>query len=154
MVNNSPSPRLDSSDLSCLAQQALERLANEDIFDESCVVPQVLECIGNKWTVLIIYVLMQGTKRYNELQRQISGVSPKMLIQKLRSLEKHGFVKRLVYPVVPPKVEYSLTPLGQSLIEPLAVLCKWAELHTQEIDAASILYNNGVESETASLSQE
>ncbi len=119
------------------AQLVLERIAKVDIFDESCEGHQALEQIANKWTVLIIYALTQGTKRYSELKRQIHGVSPKMLIQNLRRLEKCGLVSRKVYPVVPPQVEYSLTPLGQTLVEPLAILCDWAFKHIHEVKAAS-----------------
>jgi len=104
---------------------------------DDCLCHQALEQIANKWTVLIIYALTQGTKRYSELKRQIHGVSPKMLIQNLRRLEKCGLVSRKVYPVVPPQVEYSLTPLGQTLVEPLAILCDWAFKHIHEVKAAS-----------------
>jgi len=119
------------------AQLVLERIAKVDIFDENCEGHQALEQIANKWTVLIIYALTQGTKRYSELKRQIHGVSPKMLIQNLRRLEKCGLVSRKVYPVVPPQVEYSLTALGQTLVEPLAILCDWAFKHIHEVKAAS-----------------
>lgn len=119
------------------AQLVLERIAKVDIFDENCEGHQALEQIANKWTVLIIYALTQGTKRYSELKRQIHGVSPKMLIQNLRRLEKCGLVSRKVYPVVPPQVEYSLTSLGQTLVEPLAILCDWAFKHIHEVKAAS-----------------
>jgi DNA-binding HxlR family transcriptional regulator len=118
------------------AQPVLERIAKIEIFDETCEGHQALEQIANKGTVLIIYALTQGTKRYSDLKRQIQGVSPKMLIQNLRRLEKCGLVNRKVYPVVPPQVEYSLTPLGQTLVEPLAILCDWACKHIQEVKAA------------------
>jgi DNA-binding HxlR family transcriptional regulator len=120
---------------------AIERaracLAQKREFSPSCAVPQVLEHIGSKWAILIIYALSQGTKRYSELQKQIEGVSPKMLIQNLRKLEKCGLVRRVVYPVVPPQVDYSLTPLGETLVDPLAVLCEWAENHVHELDCKS-----------------
>lgn len=141
MVNNAMEGNLDSSKVSYYAQPALERIAKIDIFDERCEGHQALERIANKWTVLIIYALVQGTKRYSELQRQISGVSPKMLIQNLRSLERCGLIERLVYPVVPPKVEYSLTPLGKTLVEPLAILGEWAYTHIHEVKVASARSN-------------
>jgi DNA-binding HxlR family transcriptional regulator len=85
--------------------------------------------------VLVIYALADGTKRYSELQRQIEGVSQKMLTQTLRNLEHNGLVQRQVYAVVPPKVEYSLTDLGRSLLHPLSALCQWAEDHCDQLDA-------------------
>jgi DNA-binding HxlR family transcriptional regulator len=105
---------------------------------ETQVRSQVLECIGSKWAILILYALSQGTKRYSQLQKQIEGVSPKMLIQNLRKLEVCGLVQRVVYPVVPPQVDYSLTPLGETLIDPLAVLCEWAENHVHELNHAQV----------------
>lgn len=101
-----------------------------------CASREVLDRIADKWTALIIRVLAKGTRRHNELQREISGVSQKMLTQTLRSLERDGLVARKVYPVVPPRVEYTLTPLGQSLIEPLNAICLWAERHLPELQAA------------------
>lgn len=89
----------------------------------------MLEHIANKWTVLIVYALTQGKKRYSELKQQIVGISPKMLIQNLRNLERCGLIEREIYPTVPPRVDYSLTPLGESLVEPLAVLGEWAYRH-------------------------
>jgi DNA-binding HxlR family transcriptional regulator len=104
--------------------------------DPECPSRTVLDRIADKWTALIIHVLADGTKRHNELRRQIAGVSQKMLTQTLRNLENDGLVERKIYPVVPPKVEYSLTPLGRSLIEPLESICRWAELHLPELEAA------------------
>ena len=104
--------------------------------DPECDSRKVLERIADKWTALIIHVLSNGTKRHNELRREISGVSQKMLTQTLRSLENDGLVNRKIYPVVPPMVEYSLTPLGRSLIEPLEAICIWAEKHLPELEAA------------------
>lgn len=116
-----------------------------DIFNANCPTQQVLDTIANKWSVIVVYSLSFGTKRHSELQRQISGVSQKMLTQTLRNLERDGLVVRKVYPVVPPKVEYSLTPLGETLIEPLGTICKWAETHIDEMQAARERYDNTVE---------
>ena len=96
------------------------------VMNPECDSRKVLDRIADKWTALIIHVLSSGTKRHGELRRQISGVSQKMLTQTLRSLEDDGIVNRKIYPVVPPMVEYSLTPLGRSLIEPLEAICRWA----------------------------
>src|SRR6476659_7677866 len=96
--------------------------------------------IANRWTALIVQALAGGTRRYSELRRELGGVSHKMLSQTLRGLERDGIVERTVHPVVPPKVEYTLTPLGQSLIEPLAVVCEWTARHQEEIEAARTRY--------------
>ena len=110
--------------------------ANEkpSVFNARCGAQQVLERIADRWTALVIYALADGTKRYSELQRTIGGVSQKMLTQTLRNLERDGLVGRRVYPVIPPKVEYSLTPLGRTLIEPLRAICRWAEKHLAELE--------------------
>ena len=98
-----------------------------------CLSRVVLSRIADKWTALIIHVLATGTRRYAELQREIGGISQKMLTQTLRSLERDGLVLRKVHPVVPPKVEYALTPLGRTLIEPLAVNFKALETRFEMI---------------------
>jgi DNA-binding HxlR family transcriptional regulator len=105
------------------------------VMDAQCPSRLVLDRIADKWTALIIQVLANGTKRYAELQREIGGISQKMLTQTLRSLERDGLVQRKVHPVVPPKVEYSLTRLGRTLIEPLHGLCRWSEKHLAELQA-------------------
>jgi DNA-binding HxlR family transcriptional regulator len=104
-----------------------------DVLDPSCPSRQVLERVGEKWTALVIQVLADGTHRYSDLQRRVGGVSQKMLTQTLRGLERDGLIARRVYPVVPPRVEYSLTPLGRTLIEPLDAICRWAERHLPEM---------------------
>lgn len=119
-----------------VVQKARACLAQKQGFSSTCSVPQVLDQIGSKWTILIIYALSQGTKRYSELQQLIEGISPKMLIQNLRKLEACGLVQRVVYPVVPPQVDYSLTPLGETLVDPLAMLYVWAEKHIHELGNA------------------
>ncbi len=110
--------------------------AKPSVFDERCGSHQVLEVIANRWTALVIYALAPGRRRFSELERQIGGVSQKMLTQTLRRLERDGLVIRKVYPVVPPRVEYSLTRLGETLIEPLKAICRWAEVHLPELRAA------------------
>jgi DNA-binding HxlR family transcriptional regulator len=98
----------------------------------------VLKLIADQWTALVIHALEGGTKRFSELLTQIDGISRKMLTQTLRDLERNGLVQRVVYPVVPPWVEYSLTPLGQSLLEPIKALSAWAEAHMDEVAQARI----------------
>jgi DNA-binding HxlR family transcriptional regulator len=105
------------------------------VMDSQCPSRLVLDRIADKWTALVIQILSKGTMRYAALQREIGGISQKMLTQTLRSLERDGLVQRVVYPVVPPKVEYSITRLGRTLIEPLHGLCRWSERHLPELQA-------------------
>lgn len=105
------------------------------VLKPQCPSRVVLDRIADKWTALIIQVLANGTQRYAELRRTIGGISQKMLTQTLRSLERDGLVVRKVHPVVPPKVEYSLTRLGRTLIDPLHALCRWSERHLPELEA-------------------
>lgn len=105
-------------------------------FDQTSGIRKTLELVADKWTALIILALMQETKRYGELHRQIGGISQKMLTQALRKLEQNGLIQRKVYPVVPPMVEYALTPLGQTLVEPLKALCRWSLEHFHEVENA------------------
>ena len=107
-----------------------------DVLDAGCPSRVLLDRVADKWTALIIHVLADGRRRFSELERQIGGISQKMLTQTLRELERDGLVERTVYPVVPPHVDYRLTPLGRSLREPLEALCAWAERHMPEIQAA------------------
>lgn len=128
-------------------QPTLDRVATMNIFDTSCEAHQILEHIANKWTILVVFALTQGKKRYNELKQQIVGISPKMLIQNLRNLERCGLIKRKVYPTVPPKVEYSLTVLGESFVEPLAVWGEWAYQHIQDVKTAIEDYDSNPDSD-------
>ncbi|MBH8577324.1 helix-turn-helix transcriptional regulator [Nostocaceae cyanobacterium CENA369] len=97
---------------------------------------QTLELVSDKWVTAIIYVLSQGTKRYGELHREIGEVSQRMLTRTLRDLERDGLVRREVYSTNPPTVEYSLTSLGETLVEPLRLLCQWSIEHFQEVETA------------------
>lgn len=106
-----------------------------NVLDPRCPSRLVLDRIADKWTALIIQVLAGGTKRYAVLQREIGGISQKMLTQTLRSLERDGLVQRKVYPEVPPRVEYALSKLGRTLIEPLQAICRWSEKHLAELEA-------------------
>jgi DNA-binding HxlR family transcriptional regulator len=94
----------------------------------------LLALLSDKWTIPVVHSLARGTRRFGELHREVGGVSQKMLTQCLRALERHGLVERTVYPVVPPKVEYALTPLGESLNEPLAALCRWVEKNGKTLE--------------------
>jgi DNA-binding HxlR family transcriptional regulator len=105
------------------------------VLKPQCPSRVVLDRIADKWTALIIHVLANGTRRYGALQKEIGGISQKVLTQTLRSLERDGLILRKSYPVTPPKVEYSLTRLGRTLIEPLHALCRWSEKHLPELQA-------------------
>ena len=105
-----------------------------NVLSARCPTRLVLDLIADKWTTLVIYLLSGGTRRYGELQRSIGGISQKMLTQTLRRLEEDGLVSRAVYAEVPPRTEYSLTPLGGTLREPLGALCRWAESHLPEVE--------------------
>jgi DNA-binding HxlR family transcriptional regulator len=106
-----------------------------NVFDPNCGSRRVLALIADRWTALVIYALARGTMRFGQLQREL-GTTQKVLTQTLRDLERDGVVQRTVYPVVPPKVEYALTELGTTLIDPLTAICRWAEAYLPEVEAA------------------
>ena len=97
----------------------------------TCEVEYTLKVIGGRWKVLIIRELMADVKRFGELQRALSGITQKMLTQQLRELEEDGIIDRQVYPQIPPKVEYSLTPLGETLKPILQVMHEWGVKNSQ-----------------------
>lgn len=99
-------------------------------------VSPVLNRVGDKWSVLIVMILADGPRRFNELKRQIDGISQRMLTLTLRGLERDGLVSRTVEPTVPPRVTYALTDLGESLKEPVEALGRWAMAHIGCIRAA------------------
>lgn len=107
----------------------------------SRVVREVLARVGDKWSLLTIGALHDGPLRFTELQKRIDGISHRMLTQTLRSLERDGLVSRRAYPEIPPRVEYSATPLGRSLGEPVFALVAWAGAHHDEIAAAREAYD-------------
>jgi len=107
-----------------------------NVFDPNCGSRRVLNLIADRWTALVIYALDHETRRYSELEKMIGGISQKMLTQTLRSLERDGLVRRSVFDVVPPHVEYALTPLGQTLLEPLRAICRWAQNHLPQVRTA------------------
>ena len=93
----------------------------------------MFDLVGDRWTSTVLFVISDGVKRYSELQRQIPDVTKKMLTQTLRTLERDGLVERTVYPVIPPKTEYRLTPLGLRFLEPIAALAQWAQSHQKDL---------------------
>jgi DNA-binding HxlR family transcriptional regulator len=96
----------------------------------------VLARIGDKWSVLIIMLLGEGPRRFNEIKRMVGGISQRMLTLTLRGLERDGLVTRTVFPTIPPRVDYELTALGRSLCTPVAALGLWAREHQADIAAA------------------
>ena len=107
-----------------------------NVLSQSCESRRALDRIADKWTCLIVYALLDGPRRHGELKRTIEGISQKMLTQTLRSMETDGLVKRTVVDVIPPHVEYGLTPLGQTLSDPLVAICHWAMDHLPELQAS------------------
>ena len=108
---------------------------------EDCEVRQILDRIADKWSLLAIALLHGRTLRFTELQRKIDGISQRMLTVTLRQLERDGLVSRTVHPVVPPRVDYALTPRGHSLHETVQALVTWTEGHQAEIAAARAAYD-------------
>ena len=99
-------------------------------------VQDILTSICTKWGLLVLYELSSGVKRHGELRRAIGGVSQKMLTQTLRTLERDRLVRRTIHPIVPPRVDYALTPLGKTLMPPLSTLYRWMEKHLREVQQA------------------
>lgn len=113
-----------------------------DASHESCKpVAEILARIGDKWSVLIVMLLGDGPKRFNEMRRLIGGISQRMLTLTMRGLERDGFVSRTAYPTVPPRVDYDLTDLGRSLREPISRLGEWAFAHRPAVDAARVAFD-------------
>ncbi|MGH8444593.1 MAG: winged helix-turn-helix transcriptional regulator [Solimonas sp.] len=113
----------------------------QDDYAECRVVLDVLDRIGDKWTVMAVGALANGPMRFNAIMRAVSGISHRMLTLTLRSLERDGLVKRTVYATIPPKVEYALTGLGRSLIAPLQTLATWAFDNQPTIRSARVQFD-------------
>jgi DNA-binding HxlR family transcriptional regulator len=103
---------------------------------DACPVTDVLRRVGDRWTLLILVLLGRRPHRFNELHRSVEGISQRMLTRTLRALERDGLAARTVYPTIPPSVEYDLTPLGRTLLNPLSALADWAVDHGEEIAIA------------------
>ena len=116
-------------------RQAEARLSHQARFT-SCPTNRLLARISEKWVALIFKVLAEGPRRYGELARVIAGASQKMLTETLRRLERDGLVSRTVTPGVPVRVDYALTPLGQSLLPVIEAVTHWAEQNIEQIDVA------------------
>lgn len=109
--------------------------------NEDCPIRNVIAHIGDKWSVLILFALVDGSDRFNSLKSRVVGISQRMLTQTLRDLERDGFVNRTVYPEVPVRVEYELTKMGQGLVMPMYQLVNWADTHHDDIRSARKMYD-------------
>ncbi|MCK0208803.1 helix-turn-helix transcriptional regulator [Starkeya koreensis] len=112
-----------------------------DVYEDRCPTRLVLDRLADKWALLILDHLAEGTMRFNHLRRDIKGISQKVLSQTLKRLERDGLITRTVYPTVPVTVEYALTPLGRTLAQTAAALTHWAESNMDAILAAQAAYD-------------
>jgi DNA-binding HxlR family transcriptional regulator len=119
---------------------------NANPFDASCPSQNILALIGGKWSMLLLCILGAGPMRSGELGRRAGGISQKMLTQTLRELERHGIVHRRDYGEVPPRVEYSLTPLGRSLAKLVAKIEEWVESNYSRMTRVARSYDAGASS--------
>jgi DNA-binding HxlR family transcriptional regulator len=111
----------------------------------ACAIRDVLDLIGDKWSLLILFNLHDQNMRFNELKKTIGEISQRVLTQRLRSLEREGYISRTVYPVSPPKVEYALTKMGKSMFKPIAALEKWARDHHDQVIENRQVYDQLIE---------
>ena len=117
--------------------ETIAKSHHEDAYAGNCPARALLDRIANKWVTLIIGLLDESPpRRFTDLRRAITGISQKMLTQTLRDMERDGLVSRQVFPEIPPRVEYALTPLGETLCEPLNALTEWSQNHMDEVRAA------------------
>ncbi|WP_369365206.1 winged helix-turn-helix transcriptional regulator [Streptomyces sp. CG4] len=123
------------------AQRREQARADYDAFLRECPTNQLLGRLSDKWGSLVVAALAAGPQRYSDIGRRIAGVSPKMLTQTLRTLERDGIITRTVTPSVPVRVDYALTPLGASLAGLLTAVKEWAETHFEEVRAARERYD-------------
>ncbi|GAA3038891.1 helix-turn-helix domain-containing protein [Streptosporangium longisporum] len=107
-----------------------------DVFLADCPARLAVEVVADTWSVVVVCALRKGPWRYGDLKALIGGISSKMLTQTLRRLQRHGLISRHAYPEVPPRVEYDLTDLGRTLLEPIEMLSRWAETHGDAVLAA------------------
>lgn len=106
-----------------------------------CQAREVLQRIGDKWSVFVIALLGHGIKRFSELHREIDGITARMLTVTLRGLERDGILTRTIHPVIPPRVDYELTAMGRTLLDIIDQLVNWTDGHLQEIENARVVYD-------------
>lgn len=133
-----------TADTACLPS------GSTDVFEtDACRLRDLLDRLADKWSLLVVELLGHGTHRFSELRREIDGISQRMLTLTLRNLERDGLVTRTVYPVVPPRVEYALTPLGTSLLDAIGPLVTWTRVHRPEIVEARTRYDTAAATSTS-----
>jgi DNA-binding HxlR family transcriptional regulator len=115
--------------------------AEPDGEPSACRAREVLQRVGDKWSMYVIDLLGQGTMRFSELNRAVDGITARMLTVTLRGLERDGIVTRTIHPVIPPRVDYALTPMGLTLLDAIGALVSWADSHLPEISAAQAVYD-------------
>lgn len=115
----------------------------------SCELRDLLDALADKWSLLVIELLGDGTQRFSELRRRIDGISQRMLTLTLRHLERDGLVRRTIYPEVPPRVEYALTPMGASLLETVEPMVAWVREHRDEVARSRDAYDGRVSAQAA-----
>ncbi len=136
-MTSSPSNAAKPLEPSVLDERTLTaKLRRGDLFTGKCKAREVLSHVTSLWGMLCLIVLLDGTLRYSELRRKVNGVSEKMLSQTLQRLEGDGLVRRTSYPVIPPHVEYALTPFGEEAATHVAALADWLELNLHKIPEA------------------
>ncbi|MGN6509475.1 MAG: winged helix-turn-helix transcriptional regulator [Chitinophaga sp.] len=121
-----------------MRKQASTNARNEDVILRNCGMAYTLSVIGGRWKATILFSLLEGRMRYNELRKAMPGVSERMLVAQLRELEGHGLVKRNVFPEVPPRVEYELTELGRSTAPMLQCMSDWGNKHRRKGQAVAV----------------
>jgi DNA-binding HxlR family transcriptional regulator len=124
--------------------------SNLHVPEECRGISEVLARVGDKWTVLVVSALGHGPKRFNELRRGLGSISQRMLTLTLRALERDGLVKRTVFPTIPPRVDYELTALGRSLLEPVTELSDWARANRATMDKARARFDQAQQANGAS----
>lgn len=122
-------------------KRLIDQKPSANVLGDHPYLRQTLDLIADKWVVAVLYVLSRGTIRYGALQREIGDISQRMLTRTLRDLERNGLIQRKVYPVVPPMVEYSLTPLGETLNGVLKSVCDWSTQNFDAVEAARVEYD-------------
>ena len=121
-----------------------DRLPTRVESTQTCEIRDLLDRLADKWSLLVVELLGDGTRRFTELRREIDGISQRMLTLTLRQLERDGLVHRTVHAVVPPRVDYRLTPLGATLLDAVAPLVAWTRAHRDEIAASRADYDDAL----------
>lgn len=114
----------------------------QPLVDKSCATRNILDRVGDKWSVYIVATLSEGPQRFNEMKRAIEGISQRMLTLTLRGLERDGLITRTAFPTIPPRVDYELTTLGRTLLVPITALKAWADESQEAIRLARIAFDS------------